>query len=174
MQYCYALILLKRNSSRCLFIVLGTIQLNEIKYARKSIYHVFLMWMWMEKSIPLDSCSKAMLHYAPGINFPIYNRNTWKILINYLPETKEAVLYGQSNSESLKYAVHTAPSQKLRVAYFAYVVKLDLQNHNNKHCSTKSVVIIMITTESIKLLADLVNIAFYIIYISLIRIFYVF
>ena len=46
MNYRYALVVLYRKRSRCLFIVLCTIKLNEIKYARKSIYHVFLVWMW--------------------------------------------------------------------------------------------------------------------------------
>jgi len=32
--------ILLNEISRCLFIVLGTIKLNEIKYARKSIFHV--------------------------------------------------------------------------------------------------------------------------------------
>jgi len=73
MKYRFALVLLKRNRSRCLFIVLGNIKLNEIKYARKSIYHVFLVWMG--KSIPRASC------YALRMDFPIHTRNTWKILI---------------------------------------------------------------------------------------------
>jgi len=45
MKYRYALVLLLRNRSRCLVIVLDTIPFNKIKYARKSIYHVFLVWM---------------------------------------------------------------------------------------------------------------------------------
>ena len=49
MKYRYDLVLLQRNMSRCLFIVLGNTKSNEMKYARKSIYHVFLVWM--EKSI---------------------------------------------------------------------------------------------------------------------------
>jgi len=44
-KYRYPLVLLLRNRPRCLFIVLDIIKLNEIKYARKSIYHVFLVWM---------------------------------------------------------------------------------------------------------------------------------
>ena len=53
-----------------------------------SIFHVFLVWMG--KSIPRASCSKAvtrqassppMLHYALGMDFPIHTMNTWKILI---------------------------------------------------------------------------------------------
>jgi len=55
MKYRYALVLLQRNWSRCLFIVLGTIQLNKIKYARKRIFQVFLVWMG--KSIPRATCS---------------------------------------------------------------------------------------------------------------------
>jgi len=45
-----------------LFIVLGPRELNEIKYAKKRIYHLFLVWI--EKSIPRASCSKAVTRLA--------------------------------------------------------------------------------------------------------------
>ena len=74
------------KKQRCLFIVLCHIELNQIQYARKSIYHVFLVYMG--KSNPRASCSKAvtllassLLHYALGIAFPIHTRNTWNIRI---------------------------------------------------------------------------------------------
>jgi len=45
-----------------LFIVLGTIKLNEIKYGNTSIYHVFLVWIG--KAIHQALCSKAFLVIA--------------------------------------------------------------------------------------------------------------
>jgi len=50
------------NRSGCLFIVIGTMKLNEIKNARQA-------------------SSPPMLHYALGMDFPIHTRNTWNILI---------------------------------------------------------------------------------------------
>jgi len=56
-----------------------TFKWNEI--CKKSIYHVFLVWMG--KSIPRASCSKPPKpHYALWVNFPIHARNTWNILIH--------------------------------------------------------------------------------------------
>jgi len=51
------------------------LKLNNIIYNYSILMCVEILWNHRA------SCSKAVLHYALGMDFPIHTRNTWKILI---------------------------------------------------------------------------------------------
>ena len=91
--------------SRCLFIVLGTIELNEIKYARKIIYHVFLVWTG--KSIPRAYCSTggtALIGVHP------HQEHTKDTYISTLPFSSEILntTHKAQSVFSLKYTQNSA------------------------------------------------------------------